>query len=377
MKFNVSSKTLYNFVSSVSKIINAKNTMPILNNFLFILDDGLLTIKAADMENSLVGRVMVSDAEGSGRFCLDARRIVELFKELPDQGVEFDIDDDNLEVKISYSNGCYNTVAINGLEYPDKMGDNAAADTETIIFTATAEQVLKGIENTMFAVGTDEIRPQMMGVLWDVKPDCIVFVATDTRKLVKYTNGTSKPGVTCSFILPVKGASVLKNVFTKEDEIKVTVSPTSVLFESPSFTFDCRLIKGNFPDYNRVIPQSNPYVLTVDRQSFLTAVRRVAVFGDEGGGLVKFKFTPTLVTLRATDNSYGTSGWESVPCDYTGPELLMGFGSQYLVEILSTFSTKEVIIKIADPSRPALCLPDDNEADCELLMILMPMNIVD
>lgn len=375
MKFNVSSKTLYNYMSAVSKIINAKNTMQILNDFLFILEDDILTIKAADMENSLIGRLQVAEAEGSGRFCLDARRIVELFKELPDQGILFEIDDENFEMKISYSNGCYNTVAINGLEYPDKI--TSGAGEEKISFVCSGQQVLKGIENTIFAVGNDEIRPQMMGILWDVKPECIVFVATDTRKLVRYTNGTSKPGVTCSFILPVKGATVLKNVFAKEEEIKITISPTSAVFESESFTFDCRLIKGNFPDYNRVIPTSNPYSLTVDRQSFLTSVRRVAVFGDEGGGLVKFKFTPELTTLRACDNSFGTSGWESVPCDFNGPELMMGFSSLYLIEILSTFSTKEVTFKLADPSRPALCLPADNEPDCELLMILMPMNIVD
>lgn len=375
MKFNVSSKKLYNYVSAVSKIINAKNTMQILNNFLFILDGDTLTIKAADMENSLVGRLQVSEVEGSGRFCLDARRIVELFKELPDQGISFEVNDENFEIKIEYGNGCYNTVAINGMEYPDK--DASTSNGDTISFTCTGKQVIKGIENTIFAVGTDEIRPQMMGILWDVKPECIVFVATDTRKLVRYTNATSKPGVECSFILPVKGAAVLKNVFDKEEEIKVTVSPTSVVFENSSFTFDCRLIKGNFPDYNRVIPETNPYVLTVDRQSFLTSVRRVAVFGDEGGGLVKFRITPMETTLRACDNSFGTSGWESVPCEYNGPELLMGFSSLYLIEILSTFSTKEVIIKLADPSRPALCLPAENDPDTELLMILMPMNIVD
>lgn len=375
MKFNVSSKTLYNFLSAVSKIINAKNPLQILNNFLFILEEDVLTIKAADMENSLVGRLNVTGAEGAGRFCLDARRIVELFKEMPDQGIEFEINDDNLEVKIAYSNGCYNTVAINGMEYPDKVAETSEEDK--IVFNCPTEQVIKGIENTLFAVSSDEIRPQMMGILWDVKPDAVIFVATDTRKLVKYTNGTSKPSVNCSFILPVKGATVLKNVFAKEDDIKVTVRPTSVVFESASFTFVCRLIKGNFPDYNKVIPQSNPYVLMVDRQSFLTSVRRVAVFGDEGGGLVKFKFTPTAVTLRACDNSLGSSGWESVPCNYSGPELLMGFSSQYLLEILSTFSTSDIIIKIADPSRPALCLPADNDPETELLMILMPMSIID
>ncbi|MCM1292630.1 MAG: DNA polymerase III subunit beta [Bacteroides sp.] len=375
MKFNVSSKTLYNYVASVSKIINAKNTMQILYNFLFVLEGDVLTIKAADLENSLVGRLQVSDAEGAGRFCLDARRIVELFKEMPDQGITFEIDDENFEIKISYSNGCYNTVAINGLEYPDKAINTSSEDT--VSFLCSGQQVMKGIENTLFAVGNDEIRPQMMGILWDVKPECVVFVATDTRKLVRYTNGTSQPGVNCSFILPVKGASVLKNVFAKEEEIKVTVSNTSAVFETENFTFECRLIKGNYPDYNRVIPANNPFAVTVDRQSFLTSIRRVAVFGDEGGGLVKFHFAPNEVKLSASDNSFGTSGWESVPCDYDGNEMNMGFSSMYLIEILGTISTKEVTIKIADRSRPALFLPAENESECELVMILMPMNIAD
>ncbi len=374
MKFNVSSKTLYNFASSVSKVINAKNPMPILNNFLFNLDGDILTIKAADMENYLIGRVPVADAEGSGSFCLDARRIVELFKELPDQGIEFSINDDNLEVEISYASGRYNTVAISGLEYPAGNSDNNGPK-ET--FVCPIEQVLKGIDSTMFAVGVDEIRPQMMGILWDVKPDRLIFVATDTRKLVRYTNSLSKPGTECSFILPVKGASVLKNVFAKEDEIKVTVSEKSVLFESLSFTFECRLIKGVFPDYNRVIPQNNPYVLTIDRQSLLNGVRRVSVFGDQGGGLVKFKLSSDMLELRASDNSFGTSGWENVPCSYSGQNMTMGFSSMFLIEILSTFNTSDVILKIADPSRPAICIPAENGPDDELIMLLMPMNIME
>lgn len=191
MKFNVSSKTLYNFASSVSKVINAKNPMPILNNFLFTLNGDQLTVKAADMENYLIGRVPVSDTEGSGSFCLDARRIVELFKELPDQGIEVNINESNMEVTISYTNGVYNTVAINGLEYPGTTNDDNGPKES---FVCSTEQVIKGIDSTMFAVSVDEIRPQMMGILWDVKPDAMIFVATDTRKLVRYTNSTTKPG---------------------------------------------------------------------------------------------------------------------------------------------------------------------------------------
>lgn len=374
MKFNVPSKTLHSYVSAVSKVINSKNPLEILNNFLFTLDGNTLVVRASDMENSLVGRLDVTEVEGSGSFCLDAHRLVDLLKEMPDQGITFEIDDDNLEVKITYPNGTYNTVARNGIEYPA----SPEIDRQNAIsFVCSTEQVMKGIDSTVFAVGSDDLRPQMMGILWDVKPDRIIFVATDTRKLVRYTNGLTAPGVECSFILPLKPAMVLKNVFNREDEIKVTVSDKAILFESPSYTFDCRLIKGNFPDYNRVIPKNNPYSLTIDRVSFITALRRVSVFCDAGNGLVKFKLAADSLTLRAQDNSYGTSGWESVPCQYDGNEMLIGFSAPFLVEILGTISTTDVVMKLADPARAAVCLPSENTPESELLILLMPMNIVD
>ena len=160
----------------------------------------------------------------------------------------------------------------------------------------------------------------MMGILWDIKPDAITFVATDTRKLVKYRNEMSAPGVEGSCIIPIKPATVIKNVFAKEQEVKVTIEPKSATFESPSFTFNCRFIKGTFPDYNRVIPANNPYTLTIDRHSFLNAVRRVGVFVDPGHGLVKFKLTPDKLIMKAQDNNYLTSAWESVPQGIQVPE---------------------------------------------------------
>ena len=190
MKFNVPSKTLSGFVSAVSKVINSKNPLTILNNFLFVLEENTLTVKASDSENSLVARLEVTGAEGEGSFCLDARRIVELLRELPDQGITFDINDDNHEVKISYSSGDYSTVGLNGREYPEPEQVDAG---DRLSFVCPTEVVMKGIENTLFAVGTDDLRPQMMGILWDVRPDHIVFVATDTRKLVRSTTRWCSP----------------------------------------------------------------------------------------------------------------------------------------------------------------------------------------
>ena len=373
MKFNVPSKTLYNYVSSVSKVINSKNALAILNNFLFVFDDNTLTITASDLENRLTARVPVTEVEGNGSFCIDARRLVDLLKEMPDQGITFNIDDNTLAVEITYPSGNYNLIALNGNEYPSNNNDDE--DIEKLEFTCPTEQLIKGIDNTLFAVGNDDLRPQMMGILWDIKPDAITFVATDTRKLVKYRNEMSAPGVEGSCIIPIKPATVIKNVFAKEQEVKVTIEPKSATFESPSFTFNCRFIKGTFPDYNRVIPANNPYTLTIDRHSFLNAVRRVGVFVDPGHGLVKFKLTPDKLIMKAQDNNYLTSAWESVPCDFTGSEMVIGFSAPYLIEIFGTLSTSDIVIKLSDPSRPGVFLPSENDTDSELLMLLMPMTV--
>lgn len=375
MKFNVSSKTLYSYVSAVSKVINSKNALTILNNFLFELSDNTLTITASDLENTLVAHLEVMDAEGEGKFCVDARRMVDLLKEMPDQGISFDINDDNLAVEIVYPSGNYSFIAINGNEYPSN--ESVDESTDIIEFTCPTEQIIKGIDNTLFAVGNDDLRPQMMGILWDIKPDAITFVATDTRKLVKYRNAMSAPGVEGSCILPIKPATVIKNVFAKEDEVKMTLEPKSATFESPSYKFNCRFIKGSFPDYNRVIPVKNPYVITVDRQSFLNAVRRVGVFVDQGHGLVKFKIEKDQLTMKATDNNFCTSAREVVPCDFTGNEMIIGFSAPYLIEIFNTISTTDILIKLSDPSRPGVFVPSENSENSELLMLLMPMTVSD
>lgn len=373
MKFNVSSKALYSAASAVSKVINSKNAMAILNNFLFSLEGDTLTITASDLENTLTARVAVSDTDGEGKFCVDARRVVDLLKELPDQGITFNIDDNNLAIEINYPGGNFNFIGINGNEYPSNK-ENGNSDAK-IQFTCPTEQILKGIDNTLFAVGNDDLRPQMMGILWDIKPDAITFVATDTRKLVRYRNSMSAPGVECSCIMPIKPSAILKNVFAKEESINVTIEPKSATFETGNFTFNCRFIKGNFPDYNRVIPTNNPYALTIDRQSFLNAVRRVGVFVDPGHGLVKFKLTASELVMKAQDNNFCTSAREALPCDFTGNEMVIGFSAPYLIEIFNTLSTTNIVIKLSDPSRPGVFLPEENDADNDLLMLLMPMTV--
>lgn len=373
MKFKIHSKSLYNALSTVSKVINSKNAMTILNNFLFEVDGNWVTITASDLENILTSRVKIEGFEGEcGSFCVDARRCVELFKELPELNVDF-IVDSNLAITIEYPGDKFNFVGINGDEYPTPKQE--AQDVEPLTFECPVEQLVMGIDNTLFAVGSDDLRPQMMGILFDIKPEYITFVATDTRKLVRYTNSISAPGVTASCIIPVKPATIIKNAFAKEEKVTVILDTKSATIESESFTFNCRFIKGVYPDYNRVIPANNPYSLTIDRHSMLNALRRVGVFVDPGHGLVKFRITPENIEMKAQDNNFCTSGRVELPCSFTGNEMIIGFSAPYLIEICNTLTTDNIVIKLSDPSRPGVFVPEENAEGSDLLMLLMPMTV--
>ncbi len=377
MKFNVQSKVLYGSTSSVSKVINSKNPMPILNNFLLELKGNVLTVTASDIENTLTARVPVMEAEGEGRFCVDARRLTDLLKSMPDIGITFEIDDSSLAIQVTYNNGAgkFDFIGIPGDEYP---APQLFAETpDSVKFTAPATQVLSGIENTIFAVGSDTLRPQMMGIFWDVTDDDITFVATDTRKLVRYRNNVSAPGVTTSFIAPTKPMQVLKTVLSSGSTVTVNVNAQRALFETEEISFSCQLIKGVYPNYNRVVPENNPYVMTVDRNSFLSALRRVSVFGDQGQNQVKLRITPNEVTVKAVDNNYCTRAVENVACSFDKDEMVIGFSSPYVMEIFSTIPTQEVVVALSDPSRPGVFSPSEQGQNSDLLMILMPMNVTE
>ncbi len=376
MKFTVPSKTLHNFASSVSKVINAKNALTILNNFLFSIEGNVLTITACDGENMLCGRIPIMDVDGEGEFCVDARRIVELLRVMPEQELNFEIDDVTLAIEMSHPNGSYKFMGLKGSEYPHP--DRAAKSDNMLVFKAPGSALLRGLEYTSFAAGTDMLRPQMMGVYWDIKPDKLIFVATDTHKLVRFEDASLSPEIEGAFILPNKSTNVFRSVFNKDEEVTVKLEPqTGVTFETDTFTFESRLVKGRFPDYTRVIPENNPFTLTVNRHSFTTAVRRVSLFVDEGHGLIKFNIMPERMTIKASDNEYNTSGVETLAADFTGKNMIVGFSSSYLSELAGVLWTEDIVFKLADPSKPAVIIPTEDKADTRLTMLLMPMNVTD
>lgn len=380
MKFTVASRALYSTLSGVSKTINSKNTLTVLDNFLLEVDaeKEQLTVTASDTENTLVARLGISNVDESGRFLANAKRLCDIGKELPAVDVEISVDLDSLAMQIDFPGGKFDLVALDADQYPvssDPLKEIAAGDESPVELPLPAGMIVSGIENTLFAVATDQIRPQLLGILWDIKKDGIIFVATDTRKLVKYANKTVAPGIERRLILPVKPSVLLKQLLAKEEEVKVVLTEKSATFTTERITLSCRLIKGNFPPYERVIPENNPYVATFDRESILTAVRRVSVCADPAHGLMKFRFSHGLLEIKVDDTSHSTFAVEEIPCDYNGRDLVIGFSAGYLIEIFNTLSTENILMKIADPSRPGVFVPEENPENTELVIILMPMTV--
>ena len=374
MRFDVSSTALLSRLQAVGKVIASKNTLPILDNFLFQLEGNVLTVTASDVETRLVTTVEVMNAEGSGLFCVSAKMLLEPLKELPEQPLTFDVNDANLEVFIHFQNGKYNFIGQKGDTYPQQKPLSEQA-VEVVI---DAQQLLNGISRSLFATADDELRPVMNGIYFDFHTDDLTFVASDGHKLVRLRNLSVKSEERASFILPKKPATLLKNLLAKEDGVvRLQFDDNNAYVHCVNFEMVCRLIEGRYPNYNSVIPKENPFQVTIDRLSLLNALKRVSVFSNQSSSLIKLHLKDNLLTVSAQDIDFSTSAEERIPCAYEGDELSIGFKATYLIDILGNLSSTDVILQLADPSRAGLIFPSENEENEDFLMLLMPMMLND
>lgn len=374
MRFNIDGKVFQQQLQAVNKVISSKNALSILDNFLFEVENGWLTITGSDQENIVTARVEVMDCEGEGAVALPAKTLLEITKEISNQPLSFNYNNTTGEVEVVFLNGHFSFMGINADEYP--RGEKAEEDKVEIEVPASV--ILKGIEKTIYAVSLETIRPMMTGIYWDIHEGDITFVASDTHKLVRYINTDVNPGISRGFIMPAKPASILKGILGKEDQaVKVTIGTKGAKFEFGDYTLTCRFIKGNYPNYNRVIPESNPFVVTIDRAAFLNAMRRVAIFASKASNLVKLEITQGSIRLAAQDLDYGTSAEERVMCDYQVNDMTIGFNSVFTVEILNNLGGETVLVKLSDPARPGIFEPLEQAANENIVTIQMPMQVIE
>ena len=374
MNFVISSNELLNSLQTVSKVIKSKNTQPILDNFLFKLEAGVLTITASDLESTLSTKHTLENSNEEGSIAIDAKRLMDIVKEFPEQPITLNIDNETKNIDIITNNGKFSVVGINAEDFPTPQ---KIKTDERKAFVFESDLVLSGINKAIFAVADDELRPVMNGIFIQISPENIKFVATDSHKLVRYTRSDIEVDAEAEFILPQKPASVLRNIFPKEKgNVSLEVDSKNAIFSTENYTLVCRLIEGSYPNYAAVIPAENPINVTVDRLDFHNSLKRVSACSSQSSNLVRLDFAPNSTKVSAQDIDFSIAGHETINSNLEGSEITIGFKSLFLIEIINNLSTTEICVELSDPARAGIIVPKDSENENEdTLMLLMPMMI--
>ena len=371
MKFIVSSLKLLKNLQALSGVIGSKNTLPILDDFLFQLTENELKITTSDLDVTMTVNMVPDMVDGTGEVTIPARLLLEIMKNFPDVPITISVDNNTLAVELIAGEGRYKLAGHKSDEFPQ-----LPAMADTLVWEIPADVLAKGFEKTVFATGMDEIRPIMSGVLMEMTENYLTFVATDAHKLVRYRRMDVKSDVVASFIVPKKPINQLKNILgTLADEpVRIEFNKTNASFVFGDYVLICRLIEGRYPNYEAVIPKSNPNQLTIDRQTFLSAIRRVAVFSSKATHQVRFRITGQEIMLTAEDIDFYNEAKERLTCSYTGDDMEIGFNSRFFQEMLGNFDSDEVKLEMSAPNRAGIITPVDNENEAEdLLMLLMPV----
>ena len=370
MKFIVSSTGLFSHLQAISRVINSKNSLPILDCFLMELSENGMSITASDSETTLTTSIEANEVEGYGRFAVSSKTILDALKEIPEQPLTFDVNMESWEIQVKYLNGKFSLMGRNADEFPE----TPALREEAVNVSIAANILLAGINRSLFATADDELHPVLNGIFFDITTENITFAASDGYKLVRNKTFASKGEEKAAFILPKKPATLLKNLLPKEQgDVQISFDGRNAVITLENFLLTCRLIEGRYPNYNSVIPQNNPHKVIVDRVAFISALKRVSVFSSAASSLIKLHLENNSIQVSAQDIDFSTSAEETLNCQYEGAPLSIGFKPTFLVDILNNITTQEVLMELADPSRGGVILPTEQEENADLLMLLMPM----
>lgn len=375
MRFTVSSSALSSKLNMLAKVIGSKNSLPILDCFLFQVANGEMSITASDSDNVIKSTLALTDHDGEGEFCVPNRVILDALKELPEQPLHFDVDaaGEAVAIKIVYQNGLYNFTGQSAEEYPRTQSMNDACTTVSL----PTEILINNISRSLFATANDELRPVMNGIYFDLTADALAIVASDGHKLVRSKNFTIKSESPSAFNLPKKPASLLKNILSKDgDDAIIKFDDRSAEIQFTDGVMRCRLIDGRYPNYNSVIP-NNPNEVTVDRRGLQSALRRVLPFASESSQLIRFHIESGRFEVSSEDIDFSTSAKEQLSCEYNGSPISIGFKGSSLMEILSNLTSDNIIIQLADPSRAGIIVPAEQPENEDILMLIMPMLLND
>ncbi|MBK8516945.1 MAG: DNA polymerase III subunit beta [Saprospiraceae bacterium] len=366
MRFEVSSSDLLKQLNIASGAINPNPVLPIMEDFLFDVVDNVLTITSTNLETTIVTQVDVT-ADENGIIAIPAKILLETLKALPEQPVTITVDE-NRGVKILSAFGVYKLSGDAADDFPNPPEED---DVETL--SLPSRKIQKGIINTVFATSSDELRLAMTGVLIQIDFTKLHFVATDAHKLVKFTLGNLKTDIARSLIIPKKGLNLVRNAFSEECDVTISFNKANIFFSFGRTKIICRLIDAKYPEYSAVIPVDNPHEAMMNRKDFLSSLKRIAIYANKSTNQVLLNLAEKSMTISAQDLDFSNEATEQLNCNFTGEPMTIGFNAKFLAEMLAVLETDDIRLQLSTPSRAGILVPTEQDADENLLMLVMPV----
>jgi len=367
MKFSVSSSELLKHIQMANGAIGSNPVLPILEDFLFTIQDNKLTIAATDLETSITTTVEVM-SDSNGTVAVPAKILLETLKALPTQPITVTVNDENFGIEITSAYGKYKLAGENGQDFP-KIPEPDTVDTVTLDSPVLAQ----GVNKSLFATSNDDLRPAMTGVYFQVDFNKITFVATDAHKLVKYTFNNIKSEVSTSFIVPKKALNLLKGALPNEGAVTLSFNKANAFFSFEGVNLVCRLIDARYPDYNAVIPVDNPNLLTLGRNDLQNSLKRIAIYANKTTNQVILNINDGSLNISAQDLDFSNEATEQLSCTYNGDPLTIGFNAKFLIEMLGVLESDDVKLELSTATRAGILFPTEAVEGEEILMLVMPV----
>ena len=368
MKFIVNSSTLLKELQKLNGVISTSNTLPILDNFLFEIEDGKIMIIASDLETTMISEI-TTESSSNGQITIPSKILIDTLKTFSNQPLTFLVDEDTKGIEISSENGNYKLAGQDAKEFP-KVPELSSSSS----FLIPSTVLLNAINKTLFASGNDELRPVMSGVFCELSEESITFVATDAHKLVKHTRSKISSNSNSSFILPKKPLSLLKNNIDNDSEINVEFNETNVRFLLDNITLICRLIDGKYPNYDAVIPKDNPNKLVINKDELLNSIKRVSIYASKTTHQIRLKIAGSQLQITSEDLDFANKAEERLTCSYEGEDIEIGFNSRFVIDMLNNIGSDQICLEMSAPNRAGIILPlDGQEENEDTLMLVMPV----
>lgn len=368
MKFIVSSSALLKQISAINGVITTNPVVPILENFLFEIQDGNLKITASDLQTSMITELPIESNE-NGSIAVPAKILLDTLKNLPEQPVTFTIDEETYSVEISSDNGRYKISGENATDFP-KIPEISNADTVDM----PAEVLSTAIGHTIYATSNDELRPAMTGVYVKFDETNTTFVATDANRLVRYRRVDIASDANSTIIIPRKALNLLRASLPAENSnVNIQFNVSNAYFRFNNIQMICRLVDERFPDYENVIPSDNNNNMTINRQEFLSSLKRISIYANKTTHQVRLKLSGNELQIFAEDLDFSNEASERLSCNHDGDDLEIGFNAKFLVEMLNNLDSKEVTISMSAPNRAGLLVPTEKDDNEDILQLVMPV----